>query len=532
MEDLNYQSYLTEQETLEPEGKPAAKKKQTWWDLLATMKFAIWILVILGVMSLISLFAGELLPKNEAGQPSLQGAGRAVVDLLQMNDPFRSWWYRLLLGLLCLSLLACVLARTPVVWRLWNRKPPEDAGWLRSIRYGVQRVVKSSRSDVEQRLHGWNWRLKSDKLWVGERGRVGMWGPLLTHIGMLLIGVGALIGSFGGITTRAGGFSGDTITADDVPGMPYTVRIDSFRIQYWPLQPGQLVLVDDRFLGRLIKLEPGGTWLVEEQGEDGKKTLSSNEPQYIRNQFNYNMDRSNIRKFASYVTIIENGREVDKREIAVNDPLRRAGYRFYQSSYDPDHPRATASYDGLVLAMTDSVRGVTDSLTLKSGVETAIPNDTLKVTAGELLPQFKLGQQGPYSEGSQFVNPAVRLTFKGPHGFEKTQWVFLKFPSMSAGPGKFSYRLGRLQGERATEELATIFEIKKTHGGWILWAGFLICSVGLVLCFYVFHRVLYVEWPAAGTGDIRLTGLSRKTAHLFGRQLDQQLEGLNSQAVS
>jgi cytochrome c biogenesis protein ResB len=181
--------------------------------------------------------------------------------------------------------------------------------------------------------------------------------------------------------------------------------------------------------------------------------------------------------------------------------------------------------------MTDSAKGTTDSLLLKSGVEAAIPGDTLKVIAGQLLPHFKLGQEGPYSEDAQFVNPAVQLTFKGPHGFEKTQWAFLKFPSMQAGPGRYTYRVSRLHGEQATEELATIFEVKKTHGSSILWAGFLICTLGLILCFYVTHRVLYVEWPQAGGTDTRLTGLSRKTAHLFARQLDHLLEGLNSQAA-
>jgi len=532
MEDLNYQSYLTEQETLEPEAKPSAKKKQNLWELLATMKFAIWILVLLGVLSVISLFVGELLPKNEAGQPTVQGAGRAVVDLLQMGDPFRSWWYRLLLGLLCLSLLDCVLERTPVIWRLWHKKPPEDAGWLKNIRYGVQREVNVAREEIQFRLRrGWSWRLRTDKLWVGERGRVGMWGPLLTHVGMLLIGVGALIGSFGGMTTRAGGFSGEIIDSTDVPNLPFTVRIDSFRIQYWPLQPGQTVLVDDRAIGRLIRQEPSGTWLVEEQDDKGNKVLSSNEPEYIRNQFNNNMDRGNIRKFASYVTIFEHGREAEKREIAVNSPLRRGGFRFYQSSYDPEHPRATASYDALALAMTDSAKGTKDSLFLRSGLETAIPGDTLKVIAGKLLPHFKLGQEGAYSEDAEFVNPAVQLTFKGPHGFTKTLWAFLKFPPTEAGPGRYSYRLSALRGEQATQELATIFEVKKTHGGFVLWAGFLICTVGLVLCFYVTHRVLYVEWPQKGDNMVRLTGLSRKAAHLFARQLDHLLEGLDSQAA-
>ena len=59
-------------------------------------------------------------------------------------------------------------------------------------------------------------------------------------------------------------------------------------------------------------------------------------------------------KFASYVTVLENGREVRKQEIAVNSPLRQAGYRFYQSSYDPDNPRVSGTYESVTLAVVDS----------------------------------------------------------------------------------------------------------------------------------------------------------------------------------
>ena len=57
-----------------------------------------------------------------------------------MHDPFRSWWYRLLLGLLCLSLFACILERLPIIWRLWTKQPPQNADWLRNIHHGVERT--------------------------------------------------------------------------------------------------------------------------------------------------------------------------------------------------------------------------------------------------------------------------------------------------------------------------------------------------------------------------------------------------------
>jgi len=73
--------------------------------------------------------------------------------------------------------------------------------------------------------------------------------------------------------------------------------------------------------------------------------------------------------------------------------------------------------------------------------------------------------------------------------------------------------------------MATIFEVKKTFGTWILWLGFIFGTVGLVLSFYVYHRVLYVEWPSAARPDTRLIGLTRKTSHLYARDLDRLIEG-------
>lgn len=516
MTDQHFQDYITDQE---PEQK-SVKKRQNLWDLLSTMRFAIWILILLGVLSLVSMFAGELLPREPQGPG---GIGRALVQLFQMDDPFRSWWYRLLLGTLCLSLLACILNRTPVVWRLWTKKPPSDAAWLKNVRFRIVRTVTAPREEVAARFGAiWHWRVKNDQIWIGEHGRVGMWGPLMMHTGLLLLGVGALIGSFGGITMQSGGFSGETITAKDVPGMPFEVRIDSFRIQYYPLQPGQMVLVEEDWVGRLVRQQPDSSWIIEQRMRDGSTVTVSAPPYEIRNQFNSQMDRSNIKKFASFVTVLENGKEVARQEIAVNSPLRRAGYRFYQNSYDPDNPRVSGTYESVTIAVVDSAGTTLNTLTLKQGVETAVPGDTVKITAGKLLPHFKISQQGAYSETAQFTNPAVQLTARGPNGFEKSQWLFLKFPSTERGLGQYAYQISALKGEAATAEMATIFEIKKTHGGWILWLGFLISSIGLILCFYISHRVLYVEWGA----QTQLTGLTRKTIHLYTRQLDGMLAGL------
>ncbi|RPH92060.1 hypothetical protein EHM69_13340 [candidate division KSB1 bacterium] len=519
MPDNNYQTYLTERETPAP-----PEKKSGLWALLSAMKFAIWVLVILGAFSLAGMFIGELYDPEALRRA--RGFGPALLRFFDMDDPFRAWWYRLLLATLCLSLFACILERTPILWKLWTRRPPQDAKWLNSIRHGIVRTISAPRADVEKIFSGYSWRVKNELLWVGERGRFGMWGPLCTHIGMLLIGIGALIGSLGGTNVHTGGFAGDVV---QLPEMPFAVRVDSFRVVYYPLQPGQWVLVDDDWVGRLAQKQANDAWQIRRMNRDNSEDMIIVPASRIKNQFNSEIDRANIKRYSAYVTVLDNGREVKRQEIAVNSPLRYGGYRFYQSSYDPDRPRFAASFDSLRLVLADSATGKADTITLKPGRETAVPGDTLRVTAAELLPHFKFGQEGAYSETAEFINPAVKLIFRGPRGFETSRWIFLKFPSHESGPGSFTYRLAKLHGERAQSELRTIFEIRRGYGSAFLWLGFIFGTCGLLLSFYMIHRVLYVEWPADGQTAIKLTGIARKMPQLYARQLDRNLKAFRAQ---
>lgn len=521
---MDYLSYLKEQE-LESEPKP---KKQDLWALLSTMKFAIWILIILGIMSLISMFVGELWNPEKMAEQGVKTSLDPLLQAFQMDNPFRSWWYKLLLAALNLSLFACILKRTPQIWKLWTSTPPmlKETRNSQSERI-INRQVTAPRERLLERLgSAWSYRIKTDEVWVGEKSRSGMWGPLLTHLGMLLIGIGALIGSFGGISLRAGGFKGDVV---EVEGMPFAVQIDSFRISYYPLQPGQWVLVDDEWIGRLAEKHSNGSWLVEKPNQNEEEPdLTTVDADKIKNHFNSDMDRGNISRYSSFVTVLENNKPLYSTEIAVNSPLRHQGFRLYQSSYDPENPRVDASYKSVSLSVRDSSNQVLQTLTLRPDVETAVPNDTLMVKVGRLLPNFKIGSDfKPYSASAEFVNPAVELTFRGPKGFTKSQWAFLKFQSHDNGPGKFNYGINTVDGEQVSSEMRTIWEVKKTHGMEFLWAGFIICSLGLLLCFYVTHRILYIYWPTQERQETLLTGLSRRTPHLFAREVDHIIENIH-----
>ncbi len=232
--------------------------------MLSTMKFAIWLLIILGVLSLASLFSDELISQewlNSEPKDALDAGGQLLYTFLQLDDPFRSWWYRGLIGLLSLSLFACVLERTPIVWRMWSKRPLADTTWATEQTVPIIITTTEPVASLRERFsHKFGWRLQTDEIWVGESGRLALWGPLLTHIGLLLLAIGGLIGSFGDTDLRDGGYAGDTI---ELEGMPFAVRIDSFRVEFYPLQAGQWVLVDGEWIGKLIEQDSPGSWKIE-----------------------------------------------------------------------------------------------------------------------------------------------------------------------------------------------------------------------------------------------------------------------------
>jgi hypothetical protein len=71
--------------------------------------------------------------------------------------------------------------------------------------------------------------------------------------------------------------------------------------------------------------------------------------------------------------------------------------------------------------------------------------------------------------------------------------------------------------------MATIFEVKYTYGSSVLWLGFLVASLGLLIAFYMTHRMLYLVWPSEGRTSTFIIGVSRKMPLEFEKDIDRLL---------
>ncbi|MDP8206422.1 MAG: cytochrome c biogenesis protein ResB [Candidatus Electryonea clarkiae] len=332
------------------------------WILFKSMKFAIILLIIFAVLSIFNLFAQEFIIEVQGGSDrahliyqSEYGETRAsVLMFFQMYNPYRSWWYSLMLGLLTLSLTICVIDRAPNVYnQVFRPRYLRDPKNYKSSK--ISAMIKG-KDGVDQTIdkvlkkNGYKvWQEQTEKGMIidGEKfvwARSGSW---FVHIGFIFLIIGGLLIARSEYRVHASGFPGELLAkGEDQWG--FNVLVEDFIIEYYPLAVGQVVEVNRRVIGRLIEKNSDGSFNVESY-RPASGILPNIAPENISNKIDWQMDggridQANISDYIAFLTIIENGKQIDTRRVEVNAPLRHKGFRFYQSSFDANRTNADGKW--------------------------------------------------------------------------------------------------------------------------------------------------------------------------------------------
>ncbi|KJS90631.1 cytochrome c biogenesis protein ResB, partial [Desulfosporosinus sp. BICA1-9] len=210
--------------------------------------------------------------------------------MMGLTHLYSAVWFRLLLGLLCINLIVCSLQRLKGIYhRTFKLKPPTTLaqvpqkiklavkGESAQLKESVQEVLKRNGyySTVSDQSDYWSF--------IAIKRRLGSWGSLITHLSFVVLVIGALIGSLLGFKGFFMEGSGNTIPIQRIEiskgkvSETFSVRINS---------------AEDRFL-------PSG-------------------------------ERDN---WYTDMSILENGKEVARKTLSVNDPFKYKGVTFYQASF-------------------------------------------------------------------------------------------------------------------------------------------------------------------------------------------------------
>ena len=290
----------------EPKVKPSPKEKGIFsilYDFFRSLKLTIFLLIFLAVLSII----GTVITQNASREDYIQRYGGSlyeVLDFFSLFDMYHSWWFSAILLFLVINLIACSLQRFPGVWsqifRGTGSNGLEDS-MLKTLPY-VEKVRISNpakartEEDIRNSLRKWfktQERIETESVvtYFSEKGRFTRLGVYITHLSLLIILVGGIIGSLFGFKGFVNILEGETADRIFVRGkdvnlqkpLPFSVRCDDFNVTFYDLKE--------------------------------KK------------------EERHVKDYTSLLTVIENGKEVMKKTVEVNHPLHYKGLAFYQSSY-------------------------------------------------------------------------------------------------------------------------------------------------------------------------------------------------------
>nr|HID58724.1 cytochrome c biogenesis protein ResB [Desulfobacterales bacterium] len=438
------------------------------WHFFASIKLTLVLLIVLAITSII----GTVIPQNKAPFQYVQNYGKdlfRLFELLDLFDIYHSWWFRLLILLLATNLIVCSLNRFKATWKIVAKRDFRvSKARLEHIKDRTVFAVDSP-PDTLYRLysgiiakhfpHYHKERTETGILILGDRGRWTRLGVYLVHLSVIILFVGALIGSlfgFSGYVTIPEGGHVDHIRLEKtgkIKPLGFTVRCDDFHVSFYP---------------------------------------------------------SGIPKeYRSHISIIEDGREMVRRYVVVNDPLTYRGIKFYQSSY------------GLI-SPDRAVVSIFDTRTQKrTHVEVPL-NQSIDLPGGE--GRFKLIR---FVSDIHKMGPAFLVKRIGREGSEESFWILARFPRFDRmRGGRFMFSI-----ENYPKKYYTGLQVNKDPGVYIVYSGFVLMLTGFIITFFMSHRQIFVQIEKEDNGSrVILGGTANKNKLAFDERIEKMVSKMKELA--
>lgn len=410
------------------------------WNLLISLKLAIWILILLAATSILGTVIEQNQPMEKYLQEYREGTIR-VLDALQLFDMYHSWWFLLLLCLFALNLACCTIDRLPRAIRTvrnprltlddktektlslaerWKTRG-DLLQWTETYRSVLARAFANPKvTETEGAVHLYS-----------EKGAYARFGAFVTHAGIVIVFLGAILGNLFGFKSYVAIPDGQAVSRLDVRGgkkridLPFSVRNNKFRMETYP----------------------------------------NGQP----------------REYSSDLSVIENGREVLRKTIEVNDPLVYKGIWFYQSSYGQAGPptvrvsvrKASGEDAGILSLAPDEKRGI---------------------------PGYGTIRAVDYDPNFQGFGPALEVVVEKPGKPPQQLWLFQRFPAFDRKRGD-AYSLGFLDLE---ESFYTGLQVARDPGVNVVWLGCLLLTGGMVISFFVSHRRIWIRLSPGSHGKVQV----------------------------
>ncbi len=443
-------------------GKRETMRADLLWDLLCSVRLSIFLIILLAMASIF----GTLIKQNASPMEYIHQFGPGLygfLNRLSIFDMYHSWWFRGILALLAINIISCSSTRFPRIWRKITRPKAEihkvqivDLPYAKQLKRSLSPEKAAGKAcsivrGIFKKPH--LSETPEATIIFAERGRMSRLGVYITHLSILIILLGALIGSlfgFKGFVNIPEGETIDRIFIREPQGMMpktlgFKVKCDDFRITYYDLNAQE----------RLVK------------------------------------------EYISTLTLLENGKEVMKKEVRVNHPLSFNGLRFYQSSY--------GSIPEITLTVENENQGENFSLVALEGERVRIPGSEASFEILKYHPKIH-----DFGEG-------ISMALFKPMAMPQRFWLLKVRSKLIDG-----YQL-TLKG--VTQREYTGLQVTKDPGIWVVWAGCILLVWGLMVAFFSSHQRIWVLIPR-GESTILVSGTANKNRMAFERKFNKAIATL------
>jgi len=445
------------------------------WNFFISLKLAITVLIIMAVASIF----GTIIEQNQPIEKYRQFYSDATIrmlDALNLFDMYHSWWFLLLLVLFTVNLTCCTLDRLPRVLKIvrnpkttlddnlekslglvdrWKKKGNIDA-WADKYAEAMGKIIGKplvTKSGEEIHLYA-------------EKGVVSRFGVYVTHTSIVIIFIGAIVGNVLGFKGFVNILEGQSVRQISTPSGNRAIDLD--------------------FAVRCNKFSL--TFYTDSHGHQTQQP----------------------KEYASDLSVIENGREVLRKRIVVNDPLQYKGIWFYQSSYG-QAGSATAQ-----VTVHDAGGAPVTTVQLYAGMPVEIPGYG-SITGMDFQQNF------------QGLGPALLLSLEKPGQPAAQIWLPQGRPDHDRQrKDRYFFSFGGLN-----QAFYTGLQVAKDPGVNVVWVGCTLMVVGILIAFFMSHQRLWVRLSPSADGrvEVVLAGSASKNRLVFEKKFEKIQGDLKAIAV-
>lgn len=431
-------------------------------NFLASSRFAIPLMIILAV-AILGASIGHVFQAEKSAQVHFNGVSQAL-EALRTVGTGDLWLFIPLLSLLTLSLVCCTVRRLPKTLRA-VRNPdsladePREGTLTFSRRWKTcgpaAQWTEAFRSTLEATFATPKVKEEGGSVHLcAERGLLSRFGPDMAHVGILLVLFGGAAGSIFGVKSHMAIPDGQEASTLPVRGeerpiaLPFSVRNNGVRFETYA--------------------------------------------------------KGRLKGYSTDLSVVENGRDVLRKTVGVNDPLFYKGVGFYWSGYGHFGPPQAQ------IVVKKKLGRIVDLLPLAPGDRQEVPGYGT-VTAVDHRPDLN---------GS---GPALEVILEKPGKPTERFWLLQKSPYSDWQRRDDHY----LIYTASKENLYVTLRVVRDPGAIVVWIGSALLMAGILLALFAPHRRIRVRISPLHDGrvEVHAVGDANRNAAAFERKFDSVLSG-------